>query len=78
MKNTLACFFKKYLKVIITKKNITIRLLRNLKKSILRPVLVTMYKSFVRPYLSCCDIIYDEVYNKNFIRNLNLFNTMPA
>ena len=39
---------------------------------------MTMYKVFVRPHLDYGDINYDEVTKKNFTRNLNLLNTMPA
>ena len=38
----------------------TIRLLRKLQKTLPRPVLMTMYKAFVRPPLDYGDIIYDE------------------
>ena len=51
--------FDEYLKVITTKVNKTIGLLRKFQKTLPRPVLMTKYKAFVRPHLDCGDIIYD-------------------
>ena len=53
--------FEEHLKVITTKVNKTIGLLRKLRKT--RPVLMTLCKAFVRPHLDYGDIIYDEAYN---------------
>ena len=41
-----------------------------LQKTLPRPVLMTMYKTFVRPYLDYGDIIYDEAYNETFYQKL--------
>ena len=35
-----------------------------------KPVLKTMYKTFVTPHLDYGDIFYDEVYNENFHQKL--------
>ena len=62
--------FEEHLKVITTKVNKTIGLLRKLQKTFPRPVLMTMYKAFVRPHLDYGDIIYDEAYNETFHQQL--------
>ena len=58
--------FEEHLKVITTKVNKTIGLLRELQKTLPRPVLMTMYKTFVRPHLDYGDIINDQAYNEIF------------
>ena len=58
------------MKVITTKVNKAIELLRELQKSLPRSVLMTMYEAFVRPHLDYGDIIYDEVYNETFYEKL--------
>ena len=58
--------FEENSKVITTKVNKTIVLLRRLLKTLPRPVLMTMYKAFVRPHLDYGDIIYGEAYNETF------------
>ena len=58
------------MKVITTKVNKAIELLRELQKSLPRSVLMTMYKAFVRPHLDYGDIIYDEGYNETFYEKL--------
>ena len=62
--------FEENSKVITTKVNKTIVLLRRLPKTLPRPVLMTMYKAFVRPHLDYGDIIYDEAYNETFHQKL--------
>ena len=44
--------------------------MRKLQKTLPRPVLLTMYKAFVRPHLDHGAIIYDEAYNKTFHKKL--------
>ena len=62
--------FEEHLKVITTKVNKTIGLLHKLQKTLPRPVLMTMYKAFVRPHLDYGDITYDEAYNERFHQKL--------
>ena len=54
------------MKVITTKVNKAIGLLQKLQKALLRMVLITMYKAFVRLHLDYGDMIYDEAYNEIF------------
>ena len=58
------------MKVITTKVNQAIGLLQKLQKTLLRLVLITMYKAFVRPHLDYGDMIYDEAYNETFHQKL--------
>ena len=59
--------------IITTKISKTIELLRKLQNILSRPLLMTIYKAFVRPHLEYGDITYDEAYKKNSIRNLEIF-----
>ena len=58
------------MKVITTKVNQAIGLLQKLQKTLLRLVIITMYKAFVRPYLDYGNMIYDEACNKTFHQKL--------
>ena len=58
------------MKVITTKVNQAIGLLQKLQKILLRLVLITKYKAFVRSHLDYGDMIYDEVYNEIFHQKL--------
>ena len=62
--------FEEHLKVITTKVNKTIGLLRKLQKTLPRLVLITMYKTFLRPHLDYGDIIHDQAYNVIFHQKL--------
>ena len=44
----------------------TIGLIWELRNSLPRPSLMTLYKSFIRPHLDNEDIIYDQPFNKAF------------
>ena len=65
--------FEEHLKVITTKVNKIIRMLWQLQKSLLRLVLITVYKAFVKPHLDCGNIIYDEAYSKRFHQTFESF-----
>ena len=62
--------FEEHLKAITTKINRTIGLLRKLRKTLPRPVIMTMHKASVRPHLDYGDTIYDEAYNEKFHQKL--------
>ena len=57
------------MKVNTTKVNKTMGLLQ---KSFPRPILMILYRAFVKPHLDYGDVIYDEGYNETFTWNLNL------
>ena len=44
--------------------------MRPLQKILPRPVLMTIYKAFVRSHLDYGDVIYDEAYNEIFHQKL--------
>ena len=58
--------------MILDKVNKTAELLRKLHNILPRPVLLTIYKSFIRPHLDYGGIIYDQVYNALFHQKLEL------
>ena len=47
----------------------SIGFLRTLQKILPRPQMLTIYMSFVRPYLICGDITFDKAYNALFYQN---------
>ena len=51
------------LKMMSGKVSKTIGLLRKLQIFLLRSVLITIYKAFIRPHLDYFDILYDQAYN---------------
>ena len=62
--------FQEHLQNILNKVNKTIGLLRKLQNILPREPLLTIYKSFVRPYLDYGDVIYDQHYNNSFHQKL--------
>ena len=58
------------MKVITTKVNKAIGLLQKLQKTLLRLILITMYKAFVRPHLHYGNMTYDEAYDETFHQKL--------
>ena len=58
--------FQEHLKNIYSKVNKTIGLLPELHNTLPRLPLLTIYKSFINPYLDCGDIIYDQAYTASF------------
>ena len=51
--------FENHLKMVTTKINKTIGLLRKLQNLLTRTVLITIYIAFVRPLLVYGDVVYD-------------------
>ena len=68
--------FREHLQNMFKKINKTISLLRKLQNNLLRAPLVTIYKSFIKPYLNCGNILYDQVFNNFLMKDLNRFNIM--
>ena len=62
--------FSLHLKNVQNKVNKTIGLLRKLQDTLPRTLLITIFKSFVRPHLDFGDIIYDRAYNTSFHQNI--------
>ena len=65
--------FGEHLKYIANKVNKSIGLLRKLQNLLPRRSLVTIYKSFIRPYIDYGDVIFDQVYKKSFYEKLENF-----
>ena len=59
-----------HLKSVQNKVNKTIGLLRKLQDTLPRTLLITIFKSFIRPHLDYGDIIYDRAYNTSFHQNI--------
>ena len=66
--------FNEHLKEKFGKVNKGLGLLRKLNSLLPRSSLLTIYKSFIRPHLDYCDVIYDQPSNDSFATRLNLFN----
>ena len=60
--------FNEHLKTILRKTNETIEALRKLQTFLLRPPVITIYKS-LRPYLDYRDMIHDPIFNMSFRQN---------
>ena len=58
--------FEEYLTAMRAKVSRTIVLLRKLQHVLPRHALITIYKSFIRPYLDYGDILYDKTFNESF------------
>ena len=62
--------FNLHLKNVQNKVNKTIGLLHKLQTTLPRTSLITVFKSFIRPFLDYGDIIYDRAYNTSFHQNI--------
>ena len=58
--------FLEHFKIILSKINKSIGLLRKLQSLLPRNALITIYKSFIRPHLDYNDVIYDQTFNYYF------------
>ena len=61
---------KNPIKVIISKANESVGVIKKLNNTLPRKALLTLYKSFVRSHLYYEDIIYDKQNNKSFCNKL--------
>ena len=62
--------FEEHLENILNKVNKGIGILRKLRNVLQRPLLLTIYKSFIRPHLDYGDVVYDQSYNASFHQKL--------
>ena len=62
--------FLQHIKEKISKANRGIGVIQKLRHILPRHSLITIYKSFVRPHLDYCDIIYDQPNNQNFCNKI--------
>ena len=57
---------EEYLKMVSLKISKILGLVRKLNNLLPWSALISIYKAFVRPYLDCGDILYDQAYNMSF------------
>ena len=62
--------FLQHIKEKTSKANRSIGVIRKLRHILPRHSLITIYKSFVRPHIDYCDIIYDQHSNKSFCNKI--------
>ena len=62
--------FKEQLKKVESNVNKTTGIICKLQSVLPRSALLTIYKSFIRPYLDYGDIIYDKAFNESFLAKL--------
>ena len=58
--------FENYLKMVTTKINKTIGILRKLQNLLTRTALITIYKAFIKPHLDYGNILYTQAFNLFF------------
>ena len=58
------------LDIVFTKVRKAIGVLRKLNIVLLRIALVTIFKTFVQPYLDYSDVLYDQTFNGTFQNKL--------
>ena len=58
--------YKHHLRSVLNKVKKAIGLLRKFQQILPRKTLITIYKSFIRPFLDYRDIIYDRAFNESF------------
>ena len=71
-------FFDIHIKIILTKVNITIGLLRKFQQVLPTPSLITIYKVFIRPHLDYGDVIFDQAFNNSFHQRLEFIQYNAA
>ena len=63
--------FNRHIKEIISKVNKGIGIIRKLRSILSRNALIAIYKSFIRPNVDYCDLVYDQPDNESFCNNLD-------
>ena len=58
--------FSHHINVAISKANKGIGIIKILSHILPRKALITIYKSFIRPHLDYCDVMYDQSNNESF------------
>ena len=68
--------FYDYINAKISEANKGIEIIKRLSNTLPRNCLLTIYKSFIRPHIDYCDIIYDQPNYESFCTKLNVYSTM--
>ena len=58
--------FSQHINIKISKANKGIGIIKRLSHILPRKSLITIYKSFIRPHLDYCDVIYEQPNNESF------------
>ena len=72
--------FTQHIKIKISKANKGIGIIKRLSHILPRKSLLTIYKSFIRPHLDYCDVVYDQPNNESFCTKIEriLYNAVLA
>ena len=68
--------FSQYTNVKNLKADKGIGIIKSLSHILPSMPFITMYKSFIRPDIDYCDIIYDQPNNESFVPKFNKYSTM--
>ena len=68
--------FTQHIKIKISKANKGIGIIKRLSHILPRKSLLTIYKSFIRPHLDYCDVVYDQPNNESFCTKIERICTM--
>ena len=68
--------FSQHINIKISKANKGIGIIKRLSHILPRKSLLTIYKSFIRPHLDYCDVMYDQPNNESFLPKLKEYSTM--
>ena len=66
--------FSYHINVKLPKANKGIGIIKRLSHILSRKALITAYKSFIRPHLDYCDVIYDQPNDESFCSRLNEYS----
>ena len=68
--------FNHHINVKISKANKGTGINKSLSHILTTKPLITIYKTFIRPHLDYCDVIYDQSNNEVFVAKLNKYSTL--
>ena len=70
--------FYDHINANISNANKDIGIIKRLSNTLSKNSLLTIYKSFIRPYLDYCDIIYDQPNNESFCTKIECIQNNAA
>ena len=70
--------FNQHINIKISKANKVIGIIKRLLHILPRKSLSTIYKSFIRPYLDYCDVIYDQPNHESFCTKIEIIQYNDA
>ena len=63
--------FSQHINIKISKANKGVGIIKRLSHILPRKSLITIYKSFIRPHLDYCDVIYDQPNSESFCTKID-------